>query len=73
MNSRTKGNDTLRQKLKVFLDTIPSGKEITINHLSSELQKTDRRYAISSLRVSSILKEFDTSIKWVRDNIWIKL
>jgi len=72
-NSKTKGNATLRKKISVFLDKIPSGKEITVNHLSSALQKTDRRYAICSMRVSSLLKEFDNKVKWVRDNVWLKL
>jgi hypothetical protein len=73
MNHKTKGNDTLRKRLKILLNKIPSGKETTVNHLASELQKLDRRYAIHSLRVSSLLKEFDTSVKWVRDNVWLKL
>lgn len=73
MNSRTKGNDTLRQKLKVFLDTIPSGKEIYTNHLVSELSKLHRNYSISSSRISSLLKEFTKNVRWVKAGVWVKI
>ena len=73
MNSRTKGNDTLRQKLKSFLKGIPSGEEIRTYHLAMELQKTHRNYSISSSRISSLLKEFTKSVRWLKAGIWIKL
>lgn len=73
LKHRQKGNDTLRRRLKSFLKGIPSGEEIRTNHLVMEFQKAHHNYSLSSVRISSLLKEFTTSVRWLKAGIWIKL
>ncbi|MFA5247955.1 MAG: hypothetical protein WC415_01760 [Patescibacteria group bacterium] len=73
MNHKTKGNDTLRQRLKLFLNKIPSGKEIETNHLVMELSKLNKNYSLNSARVTNLLKENREVVRFIRSGIWLKL
>jgi hypothetical protein len=72
-NSRTKGNNTLRQRLTIFLDKIPSGEEIQTNHVVSELSKINRNYSICPQRVHNLLKECQGTVKFIKSGVWLKL
>ncbi|MFA5745777.1 MAG: hypothetical protein WC932_02840 [archaeon] len=73
MNHKTKGNDTLRQRLKLFLNKITSGKEIETNHLVMELSKLNKNYSLNSARVTNLLKENREVVRFIRSGIWLKL
>jgi hypothetical protein len=73
LKHRTKGNDTLRQKLKLFLARIPSGKEIQTNHLVLELSRLNKNYSLNSARVTNLLKENRDLVKFIKSGVWLKL
>jgi hypothetical protein len=72
MNSRTKGNDTLRKRLKNFLKRIKSGEEIYTNHIILHLSKLNKNYSISSARVTNLLKE-NIAVKFIKSGVWMKV
>jgi len=73
MNNRTKGNDTLRKRLKIFLKKIKSGNTIHINHVVMELSRLNKNYSISTQRAASLLKEHDNLVTFVKSGVWLKL
>ena len=73
MNSRTKGNDTLRKRLKNFLKKIKSGEEIYTNHIVSHLSKLNKNYSISTQRATNLLKEHDNLVTFVKSGVWMKI
>ena len=72
-NNRTKGNNTLRKRLKSFLKKIPSGDTFHINHLVMTLSKLNKNYNITSTRVTNLLKEQNDIIRFVKSGTWIKI
>jgi hypothetical protein len=73
MNSRTKGNDMLRKRLKNFLKTFKSGAEIRTNHVVMRLSKLNKNYSISSQRVTSLMKEHDNLVVFIKSGVWMKI
>ena len=69
---RTKGNETLRKRLKGLLKNIKSGEEITTNHLIMVLSKMNKNYSLSSARVTNLLKE-NAGVKFIRSGVWLKI
>ena len=69
---RTKGNETLRKRLKGLLKKIPSGEEILTNHLITILSKTNKNYNISPARMTNLLKE-NAGVKFIRSGVWLKI
>ncbi len=72
LKHRTKGNDTLRQKLQTILDSVESKKEIYTNHLVTKLSQTNKNYSISPQRVHNLLKE-NPGVKFIKSGVWLKL
>jgi hypothetical protein len=72
MNHKTKGNDTLRKRLKDILHTFKSGTEIKTNHLVMELSKLNKNYALNSARVTNLLKE-NPAVVFIKSGVWLKL
>ena len=73
MNNRTKGNDTLRKRLKNFLKKIKSGEQIYTNHIILKFSKSNKNYSLSSARVTNLLKEHDNLVTFVKSGVWMKL
>lgn len=72
-NNRTKGNDTLRKKLKLFLKKMPREKEFHINSIVTTLTKLNKNYNITSPRVANLLKEQENLVVFIKSGIWMKL
>lgn len=72
-NNRTKGNNTLRKRLKSFLKKIPSGDTFHINYLVMTLSKLNKNYSLSSARITSLLKEQNDIIRFVKSGTWMKI
>jgi len=72
-NNRTKGNNTLRQRLTVFLNKIPSGGTFHINHIVMELSKLNKNYSLSPARVANLLKEQENIVRFVKSGVWLKI
>ena len=73
VNHKTKSNNTLRARLKLFLKNIPSGNEIQTNHLVLELSKLNKNYSLNSARVTNLLKECQGTVKFIKSGVWLKL
>ena len=73
MNHKTKGNNTLRKHLKEFLNKIKPHTTIYTNHIVTALSKHNKNYNINSARVSSLLKEHDNLVTFVKSGIWLKI
>ena len=69
---RTKGNETLRKRLKGLLKKIPSGETILTNHIVMELSKLNKNYNISPARAANLLKE-NAGVKFIRSGVWLKI
>lgn len=72
-NNRTKGNDTLRKRLVVFLKKKTSGDTFHINHIISKLSSFNKNYNISSARAANLLKEQKDIVKSIGSGVWMKL
>ena len=72
-NNRTKSNNTLRIRLKNFLKSTPSGDTFHINHLVMELSKLNKNYSLNSARVTSLLKDHEGLVRFVKSGIWMKI
>lgn len=73
MNNRTKGNNTLRKRLKNFLKTFKIGEKIETNHVVTMLSKINKNHSISSQRVTNLLKEHDNLVTFIKFGVWMKI
>ena len=72
-NNRTRGNITLREKLKDFLKEIPSSEKFHINRAVMALSKLNKNYSITSARIANLLKEEDKKVRFIKSGVWMKL
>jgi hypothetical protein len=72
-NNRTKGNNNLRVKLKIFLKKKMSGDTFHINQIVSKLSMFNKNYNISSTRAANLLKEQKDIVKSIGSGVWMKL
>jgi hypothetical protein len=71
-NQHRQGNRTLRDRIDKLIKKIPVGTKILTDAITSELQKTNKRYAVDTTRIGSLLRE-RTDLKWVKCGVWLKV
>ena len=69
---RTKGNETLRKRLKGLLKSIKSGEEILTNSVVDILSKENKNYSINAQRAANLLRETGL-VRRLKDGVWLKI
>ena len=69
---RTKGNETLRKRLKSLLENIKSGEEILTNSVVDILSKENKNYSINAQRAANLLRETGL-VKRLKNGVWLKI
>ena len=69
---RTKGNETLRKRLKGLLKNIKSGDEILTNSVVDILSKENKNYSINAQRAANLLRETGL-VRRLKDGVWLKI
>ena len=69
---RTKGNETLRKRLKEFLKSVKSGEEILTNSVVDILSKENKNYSINAQRAANLLRETGL-VRRLKDGVWLKI
>ena len=69
---RTKGNETLRKRLKGLLKNIKSGEEILTNSVVDILSKENKNYSINAQRAANLLRETGL-VRRLKNGVWLKI